>query len=94
MSPSQASVHLSSEFEGEGHASDVLRIDRSIKIHFYCNGLKKKKRGLRGRKVEGVGVMKDKELKLEESGVSHTLGASGKVGRSCARERERQVSVL
>ena len=38
--------------------------------------------------------MKDKELKLEESGVSHTLGAAGKVGRSCARERERQVSVL
>ena len=25
----------------------------------------------------GVGVMKDKELKLEESGVSHTLGAAG-----------------
>ena len=42
----------------------------------------------------GVGVMNDKELKLEESGVSHTLGAAGKVGRSCARERERQVSVL
>ena len=38
MSPSQASVHLSSEFEGEGHASDVLRINRSIKIHVYYNG--------------------------------------------------------
>ena len=35
----------------------------------------------------GVGVMKDKELRLEESGVSHTLGAAGKVGRSCARGR-------
>ena len=28
----------------------------------------------KGRKVEGVGAMKDKELKLEEIESSHTLG--------------------
>jgi hypothetical protein len=30
-----------------------------------------------GRKVEGLGVMKDKELKLEEIEASHTLGRPG-----------------
>ena len=33
-----------------------------------------------GRKVEGVGVMKDKEIKLEEIETSHTLGGAGKGG--------------
>ena len=32
-----------------------------------------------GRKVEGVGVMKDKELKLDEIEASHTLVDRGKV---------------
>ena len=30
-----------------------------------------------GNKVEGVGVMKDKELNIEEIEVSHTLGGVG-----------------
>jgi hypothetical protein len=33
------------------------------------------------REVEGVGVMKDKELKLEEIEVSHTLGGVGESDR-------------
>jgi hypothetical protein len=39
------------------------------------------------REVEGVGVMKDKELKLEEIEVSHTLGGSGE-GRVQGRGAE------
>ncbi len=39
----------------------------------------------KGRKVEGVGAMKDKELKLEEISLLHTR-CSG--GRSCTGERE------
>ena len=35
------------------------------------------KRKLGGGEVEGVGVMKDEELKLEESETSHTLGGAG-----------------
>ncbi len=35
------------------------------------------KRGLRGNKVEGVCVMKDKELKIEKVDVSPTLGGAG-----------------
>jgi hypothetical protein len=31
-----------------------------------------------GRKVEGVGVMKDKELKLDEMKASHTRGGACK----------------
>ena len=34
------------------------------------------KRELRGRKVEGVGVVKDKEVKCEEMEASHTLGGT------------------
>ena len=30
-----------------------------------------------GRKVGGIGVMKDKELKLKEIEASHTIGGSG-----------------
>ena len=43
----------------------------------------------------GVGVMNDKELKLEESGVSHTLGAAGE-GRKvvCKAEGEASVGVM
>jgi hypothetical protein len=33
------------------------------------------------RKVEGVGVMKDEDIKIEEIEVSHTLGGSGEVVR-------------
>jgi hypothetical protein len=33
-----------------------------------------KVKGKGGRKTEGVGIMKDKELKLEETEYSHTLG--------------------
>ncbi len=36
------------------------------------------------REVEGVGVMKDKELKLEEIEVSNTLGGAGE-GRAQGR---------
>jgi hypothetical protein len=34
------------------------------------------KREQRGRKLEGVGVMKDKEVKCEEMEVSHTQGGA------------------
>jgi hypothetical protein len=40
-----------------------------------------------GRKVEGVGVMKDKELKLEEIEASHTLGGAGEVSRGRGERR-------
>ena len=35
-------------------------------------------RKLGGEEVEGVGVMKDEQLQLEELEVSHTLGGSGR----------------
>ena len=38
-----------------------------------------------GRKVGGVSVMKDKEIKLKEIEGSHTRWSGG---RSCPRERE------
>jgi len=38
--------------------------------------------GLRGRKTGGVGVMKDKELKLKETEASHTLGGIHQSRRS------------
>ena len=38
--------------------------------------LQRIKRGLRGRKVEGVGVMKDKQLKIEKIEASRTLGGA------------------
>ena len=38
--------------------------------------------GLRGRKAGGVGVMKDKELKLKETEASHTLGGIHQSRRS------------
>ena len=39
-----------------------------------------KVKGRRGREeVEGVGVMKDEELKLAEIEASHTLGRAGEV---------------
>ena len=50
-------------------------------IIFYYSQIK---RG--GRKVEGVGVMKDKELKLEEIEASLTLGGAG-AGRVQGRGR-------
>jgi hypothetical protein len=40
-----------------------------------------KARAKGGRKVEGVGAMKDEELKLEEIQVSHTLGGAGESSR-------------
>ena len=40
-----------------------------------------KKTNYRSRKVEGVGVMNDEDLKLEEIEVSHTLGGEGEVER-------------
>ena len=41
-----------------------------------------------GRKVGGVGVMKDKDLKFEEIESSHTLGGSGE-GRDQGRGKWR-----
>ena len=41
-----------------------------------------------GRKVQGVGVMKDKVVKVEEIEVSHTLGGSGE-GRVQGRGKGR-----
>jgi hypothetical protein len=38
---------------------------------YYYNG---ESEGYGGKKVEGVGVMQDKEVKLEEIEASHTLG--------------------
>ncbi len=39
---------------------------------------KRIKRGLKGEETEkGVGFMKDKELKLEETETPHTLGGAG-----------------
>ena len=38
-----------------------------------------------GSKVEGVGVMKDEELKLEDIEASHTLGGAGEVSRGEGR---------
>jgi hypothetical protein len=40
--------------------------------------------------MEGVGVMKDKELKLEETEASHTLGGAGE-GRVQVRGSEEGV---
>jgi hypothetical protein len=37
-------------------------------------GIERIKRSLEGEEVEGVGVMKDEEIKLEEIEASHTLG--------------------
>ena len=50
---------------------------------FYCNG---ETEDYWGREVKGVGVMKDKELKVEEIETSHTVRRNG--SRSCPGERE------
>ncbi len=41
--------------------------------------MKDKSRTKGGRKAQGVSVMKDKEVKIEETESSHTLGGGGKV---------------
>ena len=38
------------------------------------------KREIGGRCTKGVGVVRDKELKLESGEASHTLGAAGEGG--------------
>jgi hypothetical protein len=48
-----------------------LRLESLAILYIYYNG---EREGYRGKKVEGVGGMKDKELKLEEIEASHTLG--------------------
>ena len=47
-----------------------------------------------GSKVEGVGVMKDEELKFEEVESSHTLGGAGEVTRGEGRGEGIDASLL
>ena len=57
--------------------------------------LQRRKRGLRGeegRTVEGVGVMKDKDLNREEIEGSHTLGGAGEGHVQVSRSGEGKCS--
>ena len=47
-----------------------------------------------GSKVEGVGVMKDEELKFEEVESSHTLGGAGEVTRGEGRGEGVDASLM
>jgi hypothetical protein len=50
------------------------------------------KRKLGGEEVEGVGVMKDEELKFEEIEVSHTLDGDSHVKLGCDNRLNTSVS--
>jgi hypothetical protein len=77
---SEKKNHTSSRIRGEG--SSVILFFLFFTDLIYNNG---QIEDYEGRNVEGVGVMKDDELKFEESEVSHMLSGVGGVTRGEGR---------
>ena len=76
-SESQDTKHRQRDSRPIGHCdrlTDDGKVKRDSYVALYVHG-----RDLNGQKTEGVGVMKDKEQKLEETNSSHTLVEQVKV---------------